>query len=423
MRLSVSFLIISNLLPAACFTTHPGAKPTTMQKSTPFFTRSITTNAETSVATPKTCLSSASQRPLGIPGTAQMDKPWDELGFEFRPTKSNLRISYRDGKWGEFELCEDPTINLHMGATALHYGQACFEGLKAFTHPDNTVHVFRPTENAKRLSSSCTRTMMPILPEETFLHAVNEVVRDNIEYVPPYGSGGALYLRPLLFGSGPRIGLQPADEYTFILMVIPVGDYYKGGLASPVDGLLITDFDRAAPRGVGNVKVAGNYAADLLPNMVSRSKGFPIGLYLDAKTQTMIEEFSTSNFVGIDTKNKKYITPKSESVLPSITNKSLMTIAKDEGMTVEEREVPLEEMESFDEVLACGTAVVVTPVGSITMLGEVEDPDDAEVGEVKKFAFGNSEKVGPITRRLYDRVRAIQYGEEEDPYGWNFKIE
>jgi len=264
---------------------------------------------------------------------------------------------------------------------------------------------------------------MPILPEDMFLRAVNEVVRDNIEYVPPYGSGGALYLRPLLFGSGPRIGLQPADEYTFILMVIPVGDYYKGGLSSPVDGLLITDFDRAAPRGVGNVKVAGNYAADLLPNMVSRSKGFPIGLYLDASSQTMIEEFSTSNFVGIDSKNKKYITPKSDSVLPSITNKSLMTIAKDEGMVVEEREVPLEEMESFDEVLACGTAVVVTPVGSITMLGSVEEPDDLEVGEVKKYVFGNSEEVGPVTRRLYDRVRAIQYGEEEDIHGWNYKVE
>lgn len=264
---------------------------------------------------------------------------------------------------------------------------------------------------------------MPVLPEETFLKAVNEVVRDNIEYVPPYGSGGALYLRPLLFGSGPRIGLQPADEYTFILMALPVGDYYKGGLASPVDGLLITDFDRAAPRGVGNVKVAGNYAADLLPNMVSKKKGFPIGLYLDAKTQTMIEEFSTSNFVGIDSKNNKYITPKSGSVLPSITNKSLMTLAKDEGMIVEERDVLLEELDTFDEVAACGTAVVVTPVGSITMLGNVEDSDDEDSDSVKKFVFGDSSEVGPVTRKLYDRVRAIQYGEAEDKYDWNFKVE
>jgi branched-chain amino acid aminotransferase len=302
-----------------------------------------------------------------------------------------------------------------MGATALHYGQACFEGLKAFTHEDGSVHVFRPDENAKRLKSSCERTLMPVVPEDLFLKAVNEVVRDNIEYVPPYGTGGSLYLRPLMFGSGPRIGLQPADEYTLIIMVIPVGDYYKGGL-EPVDGVIITDFDRAAPRGVGNVKVAGNYAADMLPNMRSKEKGFPIGLYLDAATQSTIEEFSTSNFVGIDNKNKKYVTPKSSSVLPSITNKSLMTIAAEEGLTVEAREIPIDEMETFDEVLACGTAVVVTPVGSVTMFGEDES-------NPKKYTFGDSNDVGATTKRLYDRVRAIQFGQEEDKHGWNFKIE
>jgi len=358
---------------------------------------------------------SADVRPLGIPGTAELDKPWKELGFEFRPTKSNLRITYKNGEWGEFEMCESDYVSIHMGATALHYGQACFEGLKAFTHEDGSVHVFRPIENAKRLQSSCERTMMPVVPHEIFLKAVNEVVRDNIEYVPPYGSGGALYLRPLMFGSGARIGLQPADEYTLIIMVIPVGDYYKGGL-EPVDGLIITDFDRAAPRGVGNVKVAGNYAADMLPNMQSKKKGFPIGLYLDAATQSTIEEFSTSNFVGIDSKNKKFVTPKSSSVLPSITNKSLMTIAKEEGLTVEEREIAIDELESFDEVLACGTAVVVTPVSSVTLYGKDED-------DVKKYTFGEPDKIGPYTKRLYDRVRAIQFGDAEDSHGWNFKIE
>ena len=255
---------------------------------------------------------------------------------------------------------------------------------------------------------------MPVLPHDIFLEAVNEVVRDNIEYVPPYGSDGALYLRPLLFGSGPRIGLQPADEYTFILMVMPVGDYYKGGLASPVDGLIIEDFDRAAPRGVGNVKVAGNYAADMLPNMLSKKKGFPIGLYLDAKTHTLVEEFSTSNFVGIDRKNKKYVTPVSPSVLPSITNKSLMKIAEEEGLIVEERDIPIVELEKFDEVLAVGTAVVVTPVGSLTRFDEN--------GEKKRYVFGESDDIGATTKRLYDRVRAIQNGEEEDKYSWNFKI-
>ena len=311
---------------------------------------------------------------------------------------------------------KDPYVKVHMGATALHYGQACFEGLKAFTHEDGTVHVFRPQENAKRLQSSCERTLMPVIPHDMFLRAVNEVVRDNIEYVPPYGSGGALYLRPLLFGSGARIGLQPADEYTFIIMVMPVADYYKGGLSQPVSAVIITDFDRAAPRGVGNVKVAGNYAADLLPNMLSKKKGYPIGLYLDATTQSTIEEFSTSNFVGIDSKNNKYITPKSSSVLPSITNKSLMTIAAEDGMTVEAREVPIAELETFDEVLACGTAVVLTPIGSITKIGDSEE-------DTKKYAFGSSEDIGPITKRLYDRVRAIQFGEAEDKNGWNVKIE
>jgi branched-chain amino acid aminotransferase len=372
----------------------------------------------TSTSTRDSSLSVAAETrpPLGIPGTAELDKPWKELGFEFRPTKSNLRVTYKNGEWGEPEMCESEFISLHMGATALHYGQACFEGLKAFTHEDGSVHVFRPSENAKRLQSSCERTLMPVVPHDVFLNAINEVVRDNIEYVPPYGTGGSLYLRPLLFGSGPRIGLQPADEYTFIIMVIPVGDYYKGGL-EPVDGVIITDFDRAAPRGVGNVKVAGNYAADMLPNMRSKEQGFPIGLYLDAATQTCVEEFSTSNFVGIDSVNKKYVTPKSSSVLPSITNKSLMTIAEDEGFTVEARDIPIEEMETFDEVLACGTAVVVTPVGSVTMFGKTEDD------EAKKFSFGDSDKTGAITKRLYDRVRAIQFGEEEDTYGWNFKIE
>lgn len=395
-----------------------------MRFSTAFLLSSLATASAFMTPSPRTFQSTALNvaaenevKPLGIPGTAKLDKDWKELGFEFRPTKSNLRITYKNGEWGEFEMCEDDYISIHMGATALHYGQACFEGLKAFTHSDGSVHVFRPDENAKRLQSSCERTLMPVVPHDLFLKAVNEVVRDNIEYVPPYGTGGALYLRPLMFGSGPRIGLQPADEYTLIIMVIPVGDYYKGGL-EPVDGIVITEFDRAAPRGVGNVKVAGNYAADMLPNMQSKKKGFPIGLYLDAATQSTIEEFSTSNFVGIDNENKKYVTPKSSSVLPSITNKSLMTIAAEEGLTVEERDITLDELESFDEVLACGTAVVVTPVGSITMFGKSED-------DAKKYTFGDSDSkdVGATTRRLYDRVRAIQFGEEEDKHGWNFKIE
>eukprot|EP00539_Tryblionella_compressa_P000928 CAMPEP_0178738452 /NCGR_PEP_ID=MMETSP0744-20121128/3520_1 /TAXON_ID=913974 /ORGANISM="Nitzschia punctata, Strain CCMP561" /LENGTH=415 /DNA_ID=CAMNT_0020391071 /DNA_START=131 /DNA_END=1375 /DNA_ORIENTATION=+ len=344
------------------------------------------------------------------PGSAKLDTAWEDLGFEFRPTNSHIQIQHKNGEWQEPELVKEPYINLHIGATALHYGQACFEGLKAFCHENGEVVCFRPEENAARMQSSCRRILMPELPTDKFCDAVQKVVQDNIEYVPPYGSNGALYIRPLLFGSGPRIGLQPADEYTFIILVIPVGDYYQGGLSKPVDALVITDYDRAAPQGVGAVKVAGNYAADLLPNMESKKKGFPISLYLDAKTQTMIEEFSTSNFVGINNSKKLYVTPKSNSVLPSITNKSLMQIARDEGYTVEERDVPLEELADFDEVLAVGTAVVVTPVGSVTIV-------DSETGKEKVYEFGNRE-IGESTKQLYQRVRAIQNGEVDDRHGW-----
>ena len=256
--------------------------------------------------------------------------------------------------------------------------------------------------------------MMPEIPEEVFIKACNDVVKDNIAYVPPYGSGGALYLRPLLFGSGPRIGLQPAEEYTFIVLVIPVGDYYKGGLAKPVDGLIVDDYDRAAPKGVGAAKVAGNYAADLIPNMEAKKLGYPICLYLDAATHTLVEEFSTSNFIGIDNENKRYVTPRSPSVLPSITNKSLQTIAQDEGMAVEQRDIKVAELDSFDEVIACGTAVVVTPVGSLARL-------NADGEESSKYQF--TEDVGVTTRKLYDQVRSIQNGEVEDKYGWNFKVQ
>jgi branched-chain amino acid aminotransferase len=364
------------------------------------------------------------------PGTADLGGiEWKDLGFEFRPTNSHIKMVYTEnddgsGSWGTPELIKEPYVNIHIGATALHYGQTCFEGLKAFAHSDNSVHLFRPDENAARMQSSCRRTLMPELPTDLFVNAVEQVVIDNIEYVPPYGSGGALYIRPLLFGSGPRIGLQPANEYTFVCLVIPVGDYYVGGLSQPVKCLLIDDYDRAAPRGVGNVKVGGNYAADLLPNKRSKKRGYPIGLYLDAATQTSIEEFSTSNFVGINNKENKYVTPKSGSVLPSITNKSLMQIAELEGLTVEAREVLLSELETFDEVLAVGTAVVVTPVGSVTRLSSSQSNGDAETLPIEKvYEFGTPGEIGATTRRLYDRVRAIQNGESEDVYGWNHKID
>ena len=356
-----------------------------------------------------TSLSASTSATTKLPGSAQLDVAWQDLGFEFRPTHSHVKLVYKEGVgWSEPELVQDPYIKTHIAATALHYGQACFEGLKAFTHSDGSVHLFRPTENAHRMQSSCQRLLMAELPDDLFVNAIRTAVLDNIDYVPPYGSNGALYIRPLLFGSGPRIGLQPADEYTFLVMVTPVGDYYKGGLSQPVNGLLMEQYDRAAPRGVGHVKVAGNYAADLLPNQLSKKQGFPIALYLDAKTNSLLEEFSTSNFAGI--RGNTYITPNSGSVLPSITNKSLMQIARDLGMEVEDRDVSVEELATMDEVLAIGTAVVVTPVGSITRLSDG-----------KRFEFGNGE-IGPVTRKLYDRVREIQNGETPDVHGWNVQV-
>lgn len=346
---------------------------------------------------------------IAKPGTAKMDKPWGELGFEYRETKSHLKIIYRDGKWGEPELVQDPYVKIHVGATALHYGQSAFEGLKAYTHSDDTVHIFRPDENALRLQSSCNRIMMAPLPKELFLEACKKVVQDNMAYVPPYGSGGSLYLRPLLFGSGPRIGLQPSEEYTFIIITIPVGGYYNAGLV-PVNAVIVQDYDRAAPNGVGHVKVAGNYAADLLPSSENKKLGYQVSLYLDAKTQSFIEEFSTSNFAAINYETKTYVTPNSSSVLPSVTNKCLMTIMEKEfGYTVEQREVKLDELDGFDEVLAIGTAVVVTPIGSITHGDKV-------------YTFNHGDTVGEITTKLYDRVREIQNGDGEDYYSWNFKV-
>jgi branched-chain amino acid aminotransferase len=234
-----------------------------------------------------------------------------------------------------------------------------------------------------------------------FMEACRMAVRDNLGFVPPYGTNGALYIRPVLFGSGPRIGLQPADEYIFIVLVIPVADYYKGGL-KPVQAVVIDNYDRAAPRGVGNVKVAGNYASDLLPNVAAKKAGFPIGLYLDAKTNSFVEEFSTSNFLAID-KNGAYVTPKSGAILASVTNKSLMELAADEGMDVQVRPVKIDEIMSgnFREVAACGTAVVVTPINKVLYKDSL-----VSIGEP------SATSVGPVIKKLYDRVRSIQNGEQ-----------
>jgi branched-chain amino acid aminotransferase len=336
-----------------------------------------------------------------------VDLDWNSLGFSYRDTRSHIRYTWRDGEWDSGELVTDPYFSIHVAATALHYGQAAFEGLKAFSCKDGKVRVFRADENAARLQTTAQRIMMQQVPTELFIEAVHRVVADNVDYVPPYGSGGALYIRPLLFGSGARIGVQPADEFTFIVLVIPVGDYYKGGL-SPVDAIVLDGYDRAAPHGVGGVKVAGNYAQDMVPNTKARGMGYPINLYLDAATRTYLEEFGTSNFIGI-TKDGRYVTPDSPSILRSITNKTLMQLAADQGLTVEQRPVKWEEVYNFTEAAACGTAVVLTPVRKIVR-GEEE------------VTFGDGANPGPVCQALYKRVREIQTGEVDDPHGWNCEL-
>jgi branched-chain amino acid aminotransferase len=323
-------------------------------------------------------------------------------------TRCYVSTTYKDGAWTPLALTNEPYIKLHIGATALHYGQSCFEGLKAYRRRDGSVALFRPDENARRMASSADRLLIPQVPGDLFIEAAKMAVRENAQYIPPYGTGGSLYVRPLLFGTGPKIGLQPADEFTLLVMVVPVGDYYKGGLA-PVTAVVMENYDRAAPNGVGNVKVAGNYAADLLPNIAAKKLGYPINLYLDAANGRTIEEFGTSNFIGL--RDNTYVTPDSPSVLPSITNKTLMQLAKDRGMAVERREIDISELPDFEEAAACGTAVVITAVTRVVHRSEVitigTDPD----------------AVGPRLRELYDTVRGIQFGEMPDPHGWCHIVE
>lgn len=335
-----------------------------------------------------------------------MSIDWNNLGFEYMDTNCHVRYTWKNGNWNNGETISSPYLNLHIGATCMHYGQACFEGLKAFRGADGKVRVFRADENSKRLNSSARRTLMPEVPESVFIDAVTTAVKENIEFVPPYESGGALYIRPLLVGSGPRIGIQPADEYIFLVLVIPVGNYYKGGL-KPVPAIIIDGYDRTATGGTGSVKVAGNYAASLMPGKIAKEKGFPINLYLDSKDHRFIDEFGTSNFIAI--KGNSYVTPKSDSILPSITNKSLMAIAEDMGMNVERRPIDIAEVCEFDAIGACGTAVVITPVSEIHKGDEVIKVGDGTVHDT--------------IHRLYDRMIAIQRGTAEDKFNWCITVD
>ena len=332
---------------------------------------------------------------------------WANLGFGFSEVNCHIRYVWRDGKWSEGEFIKKPEITMHIGASCLHYGQECFEGMKAFRQKDGKIVVFRPEENAKRMARTAERCVMPAVPVDMFVEAVDKVVRANEEYVPPYGTGGSLYIRPLLIGTGPQIGVAPAKEFTFMVIVMPVGAYYKGGL-KPVRAVILDDWDRAAPLGMGDVKVGGNYAASLYAHEKAKREGWPVELYLDAKTHQYVEEFSTSNFLGI-TKDGTYVTPDSRSVLPSITNLSLMQCAEDLGWKVERRPIPYTEIKEFAEVAACGTAVVVTPVWEITRGEDV-------------IVISDKDAVGEHLQKLYETVQGIQYGVLEDVHGWCHEV-
>lgn len=331
------------------------------------------------------------------------DLDWKNLGFQYMDTGAFVRISYKNGEWQQPELLSDPVITLHVAATALHYGQTAFEGLKVFSRKDGSAAAFRPEENAKRLNDSARRLLMQELPVEKFMEALSLLAKENKEFIPPYGTGASFYVRPLLIGAGPRVGVQPADEYDFYMLGMPVGPYYKDGFF-PVNALVQTDFDRAAPKGVGNVKAGGNYAAGMMGDKAAKSKGYSIALYLDAREHKYIDEFGTSNFIGI-TEDKKYVTPDSLSILPSITNASLQILAEDFGFTVEKRPVAFDEISEFSEVGACGTAAVITPVYSITY------------GD-KTLTFGSEDKAGEELTKLFNELQGIQYGDVEDRHNW-----
>ncbi len=332
---------------------------------------------------------------------------WQNIGFQYWNTGSYVKTTFKNGAWQDIELCSDEYIPLHIAATCLHYGQSCFEGLKTFTQKNGTIASFRPDENAKRLIRTANRLLMVPPSEELFLEAVRTAIKENIDFVPPYGTGASLYVRPLLIGVTPRIGLQSSEDYTLYVLAMPVGPYYKDGFF-PIKACVHEEYDRAAPKGVGNIKAAGNYAAGMKGDMEMKKKGYPISLYLDSATHTCIDEFSTSNFFGI-TADKLYVTPTSTSILESITNKSLQVLAEDFGFTVERRPIPFSEIDQFTEVGACGTAAVITPIYSITH-GDTE------------YTFGSKEQAGETLTRLYQELQGIQYGDVEDRHGWMEKI-
>ncbi|MBN2828031.1 MAG: branched-chain amino acid aminotransferase [Tissierellales bacterium] len=332
---------------------------------------------------------------------------WEQLGFDYIKTDLRYVSVWKDGKWDEGKLVEDNYLKVSEASTGLHYGQQCFEGLKAYRNKEGNIQLFRPDENAKRMQRSCQQILMPEVPTEKFIDACVQVVKANEEYVPPYGTGATLYLRPFMFGTGHTVGVKPAPEYIFCVFCLPVGAYFKGGM-TPVN-FVTTKYDRAAPYGTGAAKVGGNYAASLFAHKEAVEAGYADCIYLDAATHTKIEEVGAANFFGI-TKDNVFVTPKSPSILPGITKKSLLYLAEHYlNLKTEERDVMIDGLDEFKETGACGTAAVITPIGAISHNG-------------KKHVFHSETEVGPITKELYDTLVGIQLGDLVGPEGWVYNI-
>ena len=339
--------------------------------------------------------------------TKKVDLDWKNLGFSYIKTDYRYISYYKDGEWDNGALVEDNVLHISEASTAIHYGQQAFEGLKAYRCKDGSINLFRPDQNAARFARSCTRLLMPEFPQERFVEAIKEVVRANAHWIPPYGTGGSLYIRPLMIGVGDTIGVSPAPEYIFTVFVMPVGAYFKGGLTPT--SFVVSEYDRAAPVGTGAAKVGGNYAASLLPGKEAKKRQFSDCIYLDPLTHTKIEEVGAANFFGI-TKDNQFITPYSPSILPSITKYSLLWLAERRlGMVVKEADVYIDRLDEFTEAGACGTAAVISPIAGI------QNGDDFHV-------FYSETEVGPVTRRLYDELVGIQYGDVEAPEGWIQKV-
>ncbi len=335
---------------------------------------------------------------------AKKDIDWSALGFGYVKTDYRFVSNYKEGKWDDGTLSTEDTINMSECACVLQYAQTCFEGLKAYTTADGRTVCFRPDLNAQRMAESCERMKMPVFPVDRFIEAVEKTVAANKDWVPPYGSGASLYLRPFMFGSDAVIGVKPANEFQFRIFATPVGPYFKGGV-KPLT-VRISDFDRAAPRGTGHIKAGLNYAMSLYAIVDAHEKGFDENIYLDSGSRTYIEETGGANIIFI-TKDNKVVTPKSDTILPSITRRSLVQVARDYlGMEVEERPVALSELEDFAECGLCGTAAVISPVGKIVDHG-------------REICFPSGmDDMGPVTKKLYETLRGIQMGTVEAPDGW-----